>query len=109
ISGAAGPRCPATMIVGVPKEIKDQERRVGLVPSGVTALREAGHRVLVETNAGLGSSIPDQDYQSAGAEILPASEVWKKADLVVKVKEPQSSEYQYFRPGLILFTYRHLA
>jgi alanine dehydrogenase len=97
------------MIVGVPKEIKDQERRVGLVPSGVTALREAGHRVLVETNAGLGSSIPDQDYQSAGAEILPAAEVWKKADLVVKVKEPQLSEYQYFRPGLILFTYLHLA
>src|ERR1700676_3250434 len=97
------------MIVGVPKEIKDQERRVGLVPSGVTALREAGHRVLLETNAGLGSSIPDQDYQSAGAEILPAAEAWKKADLVVKVKEPQPSEYQYFRPGLILFTYLHLA
>jgi len=97
------------MIVGVPKEIKDQERRVGLVPSGVTALREAGHHVLVETNAGLGSSIPDQDYQSAGAEILPAAEVWKKADLVVKVKEPQLSEYRYFRPGLILFTYLHLA
>jgi alanine dehydrogenase len=97
------------MIVGVPKEIKDQERRVGLVPSGVTSLREAGHQVLVETNAGAGSSIPDKDYESAGAQILPAAEVWTKADLVVKVKEPQASEYQYFRPGLILFTYLHLA
>jgi alanine dehydrogenase len=97
------------MIVGVPKEIKDQERRVGLVPSGVTSLREAGHQVLVETNAGAGSSIPDKDYESAGAQTLPAAEVWTKADLVVKVKEPQASEYQYFRPGLILFTYLHLA
>jgi alanine dehydrogenase len=98
------------MIVGVPKEIKDHETRVGLVPSGVTALREAGHRVLVETQAGAGSSIPDKEYISAGAEILPsAAEVWTKADLVVKVKEPQPSEYSYFRPGLILFTYLHLA
>ena len=97
------------MIVGVPKEIKDHETRVGLVPSGVTALRENGQRVLVETNAGAGSSIPDQDYQSAGADIVSAAQVWSKADLVVKVKEPQPSEYQYFRPGLILFTYLHLA
>jgi len=97
------------MIVGVPKEVKDQETRVGLVPSGVMALREAGHRVLVETNAGAGSSLPDKDYASAGAEILSAADVWTKADLVVKVKEPQPSEYQYFRPGLILFTYLHLA
>lgn len=97
------------MIVGVAKEVKDHETRVGLVPSGVTALRENGHRVLVETNAGAGSSIPDQDYQRAGAEIASAAEVWSKADLVVKVKEPQPSEYQYFRPGLILFTYLHLA
>jgi len=98
------------MIVGVPKEIKDHEARVGLVPSGAAALREAGHRVLVETKAGAGSSIPDKDYADAGAEILPtATEVWQKADLVVKVKEPQSSEYAYFRPGLILFTYLHLA
>ncbi|MGD0435594.1 MAG: alanine dehydrogenase [Bryobacteraceae bacterium] len=98
------------MIVGVAKEVKDHEARVGLVPSGVTALREAGHRVLVETQAGVGSSIPDQDYLDAGAEILPsAAEVWRTADLVVKVKEPQPSEYGYFRPGLILFTYLHLA
>ena len=98
------------MIVGVPKEVKDHETRVGLVPSGAMALREAGHRVLVETNAGAGSSLPDEDYRDAGAEILPsAAEVWSKADLVVKVKEPQRSEYPYFRPGLILFTYLHLA
>jgi alanine dehydrogenase len=98
------------MTVGVPKEVKDHETRVGLVPSGVIALREGGHRVLVETNAGAGSSLPDQDYRDAGAEILTnAAEVWSKADLVVKVKEPQPSEYPYFRPGLILFTYLHLA
>jgi alanine dehydrogenase len=100
----------ATMIVGVPKEIKDHETRVGLVPSGITALREAGHRVLVETQAGTGSSIPDGEYIDAGAEILTtASDVWSKADLVIKVKEPQPSEYSQFRPGLILFTYLHLA
>lgn len=98
------------MTIGVPKEVKDHETRVGLVPSGVIALREAGHRVLVEINAGAGSSLPDQDYREAGAEILPgASDVWSKADLVVKVKEPQPSEYAHFRPGLILFTYLHLA
>jgi alanine dehydrogenase len=98
------------MIVGVPKEVKDHETRVGLVPSGVIALREAGHTVLVETNAGKGSSLPDQDYRDAGAEILSsAADVWSKADLVVKVKEPQTSEYPHFRPGLILFTYLHLA
>src|SRR5260370_1372593 len=98
------------MIVGVPKEIKDHEARVGLVPSGVTALCEAGHQVLVETKAGRGSSILDAGYKHAGAEILPtAAEVWSKADLVVKVKEPQLSEYTYFRDRLILFTYLHLA
>jgi alanine dehydrogenase len=98
------------VIVGVAKEIKDHETRVGLVPSGVTALREAGHRVLVESQAGAGSSIPDREYADAGADIVAsAADVWAKADLVVKVKEPQPSEYGYFRPGLILFTYLHLA
>ena len=77
------------MIIGVPKEVKDHETRVGLVPGNVTALREAGHRVLVQTMAGLGSSIPDEEYLQCGAEIVPtAAEVWKQADLVVKVKEP---------------------
>jgi len=98
------------MIIGVPKEIKDNETRVGLVPSGVTALREAGHEVLVETQAGEGSSITDREYMQAGGAILStATEVWKRADLVVKVKEPQPSECTYFRPGLTLFTYLHLA
>jgi alanine dehydrogenase len=83
---------------------------VGLVPSGVVALREAGHEVLVETRAGEGSAIPDSEYMQAGAGILPAAaDVWRKADLIVKVKEPQPSEYGYLRPDLILFTYLHLA
>src|SRR5512138_2150930 len=98
------------MVIGVPKEIKDHETRVGLVPSGVTALREAGHEVLIETRAGEGSSITDREYMQAGAHILAsAAEVWGKADLVAKVKEPQPSEYPYFRPNLTLFTYLHLA
>src|SRR5258708_7142044 len=98
------------MIIGVPKEIKDHETRVGLVPSGVIALREAGHEVLVETHAGEGSSLTDEEYAEAGASILgTASEVWQRADLIVKVKEPQKAEYGFFRPDLILFTYLHLA
>ena len=98
------------MVIGVPKEIKDHESRVGCVPSMVTALLEHGHRVLVETRAGVGSSIPDKEYLDAGAIIVAsAAEIWKNSDLVVKVKEPQPSEYAFFRPGLILFTYLHLA
>jgi len=98
------------MTIGVPKEVKDHETRVGLVPSGATALREAGHDVLVQSTAGEGSVLTDREYEEAGATILPtAAEVWKRADLVVKVKEPQSQEYDYLRPGLILFTYLHLA
>jgi alanine dehydrogenase len=98
------------MVIGVPKEVKDHETRVGLVPSGVVALREGGHEVLVETRAGEGSAITDQEYVQAGAVITPSpADVWRKADLVVKVKEPQPSEYGYLRPNLILFTYLHLA
>src|SRR5450432_2311848 len=98
------------MIIGVPKEVKDQERRVGLIPSGVTALVEAGHQVLVQETAGEGSSLSDAEYVAAGATILPeASDIWGKSDWIVKVKEPQKSEYPYFRPGLNLFTYLHLA
>jgi alanine dehydrogenase len=98
------------MIIGVPKEVKDHETRVGLVPHGVTALREAGHEVLVETHAGKGSSLSDDEYAAAGATILnSASEIWRRADLVVKVKEPQPIECEYFKPGLTLFTYLHLA
>ena len=98
------------MIVGVPKEVKDHETRVGLVPSGVIALREAGHEILVQSSAGAGSVLTDAEYAEAGAIILPtAAEVWRRADLVVKVKEPQPQEYDHLRPGLILFTYLHLA
>src|SRR5215471_17953703 len=97
------------MVIGVPKEIKDHETRVGLAPSGVTALREAGHEVIVESQAGEGSSLTDREYMQAGAHIVnSAAEVWR-AELVVKVKEPQPAEYQFFRPGLTLFTYLHLA
>ena len=98
------------MIIGVPKEVKDHETRVGLVPASVTALVEAGHRVLVQSNAGKGSSLPDQDYVEAGAEIVTtASEVWERSDLIVKVKEPLPAEYVHFRPGLMLATFLHLA
>src|SRR3982751_2370590 len=98
------------MIIGVPKEVKDHETRVGLVPSGVTALREAGHDVLVESTAGEGSSLTDREYMLAGGAIIESpEEVWRRADLVVKVKEPQPSEYGFLRPDLALFTYLHLA
>src|SRR5438876_1282865 len=98
------------MVIGVPKEVKDHETRVGLVPSGVIALHEDGHHVLVESGAGEGSSITDVEYQHAGAEIVArAADVWPRSDLIVKVKEPQPSEYGFLRPGLILFTYLHLA
>jgi len=98
------------MIIGVPKEVKNLEFRVGIVPAGVQALVEAGHKVFVETNAGTGSSMPDSEYKKAGAQILQkASDVWKKADMVVKVKEPYGDEPSYFRPNLTLFTYLHLA
>ncbi len=98
------------MIVGVPKEVKDHETRVGLVPSAVHALREAGHEVIVEAGAGTGSSLPDREYKEAGAELVrDARDLWARAGMVVKVKEPQPSEYEHLRPGLILFTYLHLA
>ena len=98
------------MIIGVPKEIKDNESRVGLTPAGVKALNEAGHKVLVETQAGAQSGFPDSEYQNAGAEIVgDAGYAWGKAEMVVKVKEPIASEYAYFREGLALFTYLHLA
>jgi len=98
------------MIVGVPREVKDHETRVGITPAGVRSLVDAGHTVLVEHNAGRLSSFPDDEYQSVGAEIVgAASDVWRLADMVVKVKEPIEQEYFHFRPGLVLFTYLHLA
>ncbi|ADW67952.1 alanine dehydrogenase [Granulicella tundricola] len=98
------------MTIGVPKEVKDHESRVGVTPAGVKALAEAGHKILVETNAGALSAFTDDEYQSAGAEIVgSAYDVWRLADMVVKVKEPVESEYRNFREGLVLFTYLHLA
>ena len=98
------------MIIGVPKEVKDHESRVGIVPSGVKAVVDAGHKVLVETRAGELSSMLDNDYKQAGAEIVgSAADVWSRADMVVKVKEPVPSEFKYFRQNLVLFTYLHLA
>ncbi|MFZ0394291.1 MAG: alanine dehydrogenase, partial [Terracidiphilus sp.] len=100
----------AAMIVGVPKEIKDHEARVGVIPAGVKALTDAGHKVLVETEAGAQSGFDDAEYQDAGAEIVgDAGHVWGKSEMVVKVKEPIEKEYPYFREGLVLFTYLHLA
>ncbi len=98
------------MLIGVPKEVKDHESRVGIVPSGVKALVDAGHKVVVEANAGALSAIPDEDYKAAGAEVAAtAADVWRRADMIVKVKEPVTNEYQYFREDLVLFTYLHLA
>jgi alanine dehydrogenase len=98
------------MIIGVPKEVKDHESRVGVTPAGVKALVEAGHTVLVETSAGALSAMPDDEYQAAGAEIVgSAYDVWRLAEMVVKVKEPVEKEYRHFREGLVLFTYLHLA
>lgn len=98
------------MIIGVPKEVKDNEFRVGMAPAGVRAAIEAGHAVLIETGAGLGSAITDDDYAKAGAEIVNGpEEVYGKAGLVVKVKEPVESEYRFLREGLTIFTFFHLA
>jgi alanine dehydrogenase len=99
-----------SMIIGVPKEVKDHESRVGITPAGVKALVEAGHTVLVQTEAGDLSAFSDDEYQSAGAEIVGAAHnVWGHADMIVKVKEPVEKEYVFFREGLVLFTYLHLA
>lgn len=98
------------MRIGVPKEIKAEENRVAVTPAGVAALVAHGHSVLVEAGAGLGSGMTDAEYRVAGARILRrAADLWARVDLVVKVKEPQSSEYGLLRPGLTLFTYLHLA
>ncbi len=98
------------MIVGVPKEIKDNEYRVSMTPAGALQLSQHGHTVLVETGAGEGSYFSDQDFAAAGARIVSsAEEVWHQANMIVKVKEPLSAEYKYLRPDLLLFTYLHLA
>jgi alanine dehydrogenase len=97
------------MIIGVPKEVKDQEYRVAVVPSGVKALADKGHRVLVERGAGEGSGLTDGDYSSAGAELVDGASLFRDSDLVVKVKEPAREEYSLLRPGQTLFTFLHLA
>ena len=98
------------MIIGVPKEIKNNENRVAITPAGVAALRSGGHRVVVETNAGLGSGISNEAYVEAGADILlTPQDVFAQADMIMKVKEPLPSEYDLFRTGQILYTYLHLA
>ncbi len=98
------------MRVGIPKEIKSDEYRVGMMPVGAETLARAGHQVFVEGGAGMASGFPDDDYRKAGATILPsAHEVFEKAEMIVKVKEPQPSEIALFRPGQIVFTYFHFA
>src|SRR5688572_20868248 len=98
------------MIVGLPKEVKDNESRVGLTPAGAKALTGAGHTVLIQTSAGEGSGITDDQYVKAGGQIVDsAEEAWSRSDMVVKVKEPIASEYGFLREGLLLFTYLHLA
>ncbi|KPV58215.1 alanine dehydrogenase [Paenibacillus sp. A3] len=98
------------MIIGIPKEIKNNENRVALTPGGAAVLREAGHSVIVEAGAGAGSGFSDDEYAKEGAELLPsAAEVWGRAEMIMKVKEPLPAEFGYFREGLTLFTYLHLA
>ena len=98
------------MNIGVPKEIKNNEFRVAITPSGVREFIKHGHSVSIETNAGLGSAITDEDYRKVGATILSsADEIWQSSDLVLKVKEPIAAEYSRMRKGQVLFTYLHLA
>ena len=98
------------MKIGIPREIKVGEHRVGLVPAFASDLAGQGHEVLVEKGAGIGSGFSDDDYVQAGAKVIKdAKEIWENADFIVKVKEPLQSEYSYIRPGQILFTYLHLA
>ena len=96
------------MIIGVPKEVKNHEDRVGLTPSGVFELVGRGHSVLVQAGAGLGAAIPDEEYVAAGATIVDVDGAWG-AEMVVKVKEPVASEYHFLRSDLLLFTYLHIA
>ncbi len=98
------------MNIGIPKEIKVEEHRVSIPPSGVREFVKHGHNVFVETNAGIGSGFSNKEYSDAGATLIDSAEdVWARADMVIKVKEPQAVEYPYMRPDLVLFTYLHLA
>lgn len=98
------------MIVGVPKEIKNKENRVGMVVAGVRTLTQAGHQVIIQSGAGIGVGISDEEYRRAGATILgSAKEVYERAEMIMKVKEPLPEEYRFLREGQILYTYLHLA
>jgi len=98
------------MIIGVPKEVKTDEYRIAITPAGVKILTQAGHQVIIEKQAGEGSGFFDQEYSENGAQIAEtAEEVWSKAEMIVKVKEPQAEEFRYFRENLLLFTFLHLA
>jgi len=98
------------MKVGIPRELKNNEYRVAITPAGVHELVRGGHQVVIEAEAGVGSSIPDADFVASGAEILPtADDVWAEGDLILKVKEPIAEEYHRMRSGQVLFTYLHLA
>lgn len=97
------------MIIGIPKEIKNNENRVAITPAGVYTLVQAGHEVLIENGAGLGSGIANEEYRTAGAKIVQSAKDAWSAEMVMKVKEPQPEEFEYFREDLILFTYLHLA
>ncbi|MFN8220120.1 MAG: alanine dehydrogenase [Fimbriimonadales bacterium] len=97
------------MVIGVPKEVKQDEYRVAMTPAGVMTLTQHGHQVVVEEGAGAGTHISDQDYIDAGAKVAPVADVWKQADMIVKVKEPQPQEYPHIRPGQLVFTYFHFA
>jgi alanine dehydrogenase len=98
------------MIIGVPREVKSDEYRVAMIPVGVEELKRAGHRVLIQTGAGMGSGIADERYASSGAEIVAeAADIWQQADMIVKVKEPLPVEWEYLRSGQVVFTYFHFA
>src|SRR4051794_29202085 len=98
------------LMVGIPRELKDGEHRVAITPDGVHELSSHGVPVVIERGAGVGSLITDDDYRAAGAEITPTpDDVWTRAELILKVKEPQPEELDHLRPGLVLFTYLHLA
>jgi len=98
------------MKIGCPKEVKSQEFRVGLIPAAVKAFVDRGHQVCLEKGAGLGSAIPDQQYEEAGARICPtAQEIWETSEMIVKVKEPLATEYDFMQPGQLIYTYFHFA
>src|SRR5687767_15182723 len=98
------------MLIGVPREIKRDEYRVAMLPVGVEELTRAGHHVLIEAGAGLGSGIPDQEYAQEGAEVVSSAQgIYERADLIVKVKEPLAAEFPLIRSGQTIFTYFHFA